>query len=262
MHLQKLLRSWKDRAYFLNLDFKYTRDPIASDEVPYTIFEKHLLDIAARRTIPRTDDLFWSQLWRTCAIPDVATQGLIAYALEHWARFRRIFSIQDDLRFLLDATCLDDVIIGEIEFPFSSFVLDLESPFIGAHGHNIRTILVVVERDDSNMVVHFVQIRDSVTNYSPVSLQLKQDIVRAIKSQNLHKFNRAATAIEKATLGVYIESLHTGTWSLSATVEECLAKIRHDFEMNHNMWQTAGINPNETLSSLVRLTLGLCLYLK
>jgi hypothetical protein len=75
---------------------------------------------------------------------------LIPIIIQQWIMHsRRIFKLDPDLQMLLDMTSLKNVRIKDIKFPFDSFAVALDKPFVGEQGRRYDFIVACrIERND------------------------------------------------------------------------------------------------------------------
>lgn len=78
------------------------------------------------------------------SVHDILQQSLgFPVFFYEWCRTsRRVFRLSDSMRELFDQTDTADLYCDEVPYPFSSFVMELETP-IRAHGRSARTFVVL-----------------------------------------------------------------------------------------------------------------------
>lgn len=112
-----------------------------------------------------------------------------------WCRnSRRIYRMSEELTDLLSLTSVDDVKWGELRFPFTSFIIELETGFKDDRGmiHNFMLVTLVQENDTKKFVVSSIARNGSLF---PILPKHKLSEVRHLIMRG--KFDKAHQAVEK-----------------------------------------------------------------
>ena len=272
--LEQALSYWEDFCFGLSTAYQLSmcrgESPASGLKgllVNYQDLRKSMLDVFSSNDGTEFVDKF---LFPKEAYPlSNDTQAMyFPYSLLAWSKnSRRVFNLSRDLQVLLDATSLEGVVWGDVKLPFDSFVVTLEQPLVDAKNVPFDSVLVSTfntERGDHGQVFQetaFISLDSRLGNYPPLSREAKEQVTSLLKNGSYRK-------AEHALMGLYKGSRHNISTSVFVIDNIFVDTPVLDFGVQLGAQKTNiekrpdDHDPGPLFESVLRIVVGMCLYLK
>jgi hypothetical protein len=179
-----------------------------------------------------------------------STLQVFPYCLASWVKSsRRVFKVESDLQMLLDATSLEGVTYGDIRFPFQSFMVELERPLVDDQLQRYSSILVTSDQGDDGEIkcLWFYIISDDTMHQKTLMAEDRQKLRNALQKNNDGRIKKIAMKLD----GFQKKTPWLMFQSRSLLSDELIEGSLVIDTVQQNIFMVA-----------IRVTLGLCLYLK
>ena len=229
---------------------------LGGDERNWKQFRGYLMGLKPMEQFAYDDERFSMSMERRLYLPG---SSRIPEFLAYWtAESRRVFALSRELQALLSSMSLGDYSLNDIQFPFGTFVLTLEQPFVDDQqslfdcvivrrsGLNVQIMILSPELDQFRVISKFT--------YERLEGLLKKGKANALREEIL-KLNEQKTP-PTSWLGMLAESL-----------DEPVAKAMVRTFRGKKMYSVLNnkVGPREVsglhAETLFQIVFGFCLYL-
>lgn len=179
-----------------------------------------------------------------------STLQVFPYCLASWVKSsRRVFKVESDLQMLLDVTSLEGVTYDDIRFPFQSFMVELERPLVDDQLRKYSSIFVTSDQGDGGEIkcLWFYLISDDTVHQKTLVAEDRKALQKALQKDNGSKIKKIALKLDGFQKNAPWLMFQSRSLSGNEMIEGSLVI---DTEQQ-NIFEAA-----------IRVTLGLCLYLK
>ena len=245
-------------------------EPLSGALLHWQDFRSYVLKYASR--CAEVEDVYSVEKFETDSflrpLNEVARYVQIPLLISAWcASSRRVFHLADELQLLLSATKLDGVKWNDIDPPFGSFVITLDTPILDVHSRAFDTIgyYSALHPDTSEMSFDFVLLPAELADVKPLSAFNKQNWARAIARRDLHQLKHLLHCQDGLRQYPMLSWTSEYLADRDRLVMDSLARpFKWDLVEDGERVVSEGIDPSlrPELVVAMRLVAGLCIYLK
>lgn len=262
--LDQGLRLWESRCYFdstaarlaqqPNVQAHYEPLPLTGPLIHASSFRKYLLQSF------RTNDPFDRNkyLGNERIINALDAVGGFPWFLWYWNKTsRRVFQITRELQLLLGVTSLDEVMWGDVHFPFRSFGIALVDPIIDEHNQKKFDFLLVSlaqNSADAHWYYNFILFPQELETYQPITVEEKRIVDKAFRQKHWMQVQRTIQKCEHRRHGLDLMRMHYFFEGAQDKTIEDVPQVSGDYSSSGDLVSL--------YQKVARIIFGLCLYLK
>lgn len=272
--LERVLCAWEDLWFLLNIInrilIKKGEKPICAKEramINYPKFRKFLLSLGKNLADNQGKvDAFCFNEPRDIP-PELNFLASFAVPMASWClHSRRVFRLKADLLALLKATSLDGILWKDVHFPFLSFALSLESPIVW-RGDQFDFILVssLIAKSYNKVLRPRVEFRifaKECDQYQPLTEANRENIFQRIKQKQWERVEKKVLRYLKETWHIFGTFFSVDFSRANELVTESAKRVYR--ENKERLGEDSLLDEEiiELWDSVLRIVVGLCLYLK